>query len=95
MLVARVARHLGGGEGDVQQVAAQCAREGAAQDGQEFVRLLLAGEGEGLVEPGHDLALLVHIAAHHMGDVGLALAVAAADFGDLFFVHGDVFLSYW
>ena len=81
-------RHLAGGKFDVHQVLPQGARQGALEDAQEFLALLLAHQGQGLVELGHDLSQLVDIAAPHMGDAGLIGAKTAADLRNFFFVHG-------
>lgn len=49
--------HLPGLEGEVQQVLSQSSRQGAAQQGQQGLGLLLGHEGQRLVKLGHALPI--------------------------------------
>ena len=55
--------HLLSGEGKVDEVFAGGAGQGALENGQEFFRLLLGHQPQGLVELGDDLPVLIHITA--------------------------------
>ena len=81
--------HLLGVKGQVDQIFAQASAEGALEDGEKGVGLLLGHHGERLVEAGDDLLIFIHIAAADMGDIALVLAKAAANFGNFFFVHRE------
>jgi len=84
--------HLLRCEGDVQQVFAQRPGQGALQQAQDLLILLLGHHAQRLVKLGHDLPVLIHIAAPHMGDAAPVLPEAAAELRDFFFVHSGSFL---
>ncbi len=90
VLLARA--DLARGKGDVQQVLAQRAGQGAAEDRQEFLGLFLLHERERLVEDGQHLAALVDVAPAHVRDAVFLRAEPAAQLRDLFIVHG-IYLS--
>ena len=68
------------------------AGQGALENGQEFFRLLLGHQPQGLVELGDDLPIFVDVAAPYMGDVVLIRPETPADFCDFFLVHSCLFL---
>ena len=87
--VLLAADHLLGVKGQVDQIFSQASAEGAFENGEKGIGLLLGHHGERLVEAGDNLLVFIDIAAADMGDIALVLAEAAADFSDFFFVHRE------
>ena len=85
-------RHLPGGEHDVDQVLLQLAGEGAAQEGEVLLRLVLGHDPQRGVQVGDDLLVGVDVATIDFGDGILVRLEPAAQLADFTLIHGDLAL---
>ena len=76
--------HLLRGKLNVHQVLAQGARQGAADDAEDHLGLLLVHQSQGLVELGDNLPVLVDVAAPDVGDAVFLRPETAAELSNFF-----------
>ena len=72
----------------VDEVFAQGAAKGAAQDGKVFFRLVFRHHADALLEFGDDLLVIVDVASVDGGDVAPLPANMTAQLADFLIIHG-------
>ena len=83
---------LSGGKFHIDQVFPQCTRQGALEQRQNPLRLLLRRYGERLLKLRNNLPLLVDITCPYLCDVAFVRTKTPADLRNFFFVHRVLFL---
>ena len=83
---------LSGGKFHIDQGFPQCTRQGALEQRQNPLRLLLRRYGERLLKLRNNLPLLVDITCPYLCDVAFVRTKTPADLRNFFFVHRVLFL---